>query len=96
MLVLEPDRRREALQRIVAQEHIYKKHLTRLLAQKRRAPAEMDAPVLVDRLGLEAALLHTEAHLKWLECCRLQLEVSGGSSLEIRPEDQGQRSLPVA
>jgi hypothetical protein len=27
-------------------------------------------PALIRRLGLEAELLHAEAHLKWLEGCR--------------------------
>jgi hypothetical protein len=76
LLVLEPGRRSEALARIAAQEHLYKKHLARLLMQKRRLPVEKDGAVLVSNLGLEAAVLHNEAHLKWLEYCRQKLEES--------------------
>lgn len=74
LLVLEPGRRSEALSRIAAQEHLYKKHLARLLMQKRRLPAETDSSALVSNFGLEAAILHNEAHLRWLEYCRKQLE----------------------
>lgn len=85
LLVLEPGRRSEALARIAAQEHLYKKHLARLLMQKRRLPVEKDGAVLVSNLGLEAAVLHNEAHLKWLEYCRQKLEES--------PETTGNGSL---
>src|SRR5262245_11546604 len=86
LLVLEPGRRSEALSRIAAQEHLYKKHLARLLMQKRRLPTEKDGAVLVSNFGLEAAILHNEAHLKWLEYCRKKLEespeaIGNGSSL---------------
>jgi DNA-binding PadR family transcriptional regulator len=85
LLVLEPGRRSEALSRIEAQEHLYKKHLARLLMQKRRLPVEKDGAVLVSNFGLEAAILHNEAHLKWLEYCRQKLEES--------PEIAGNGSL---
>lgn len=85
LLVLEPGRRSEALSRIAAQEHLYKKHLARLLMQKRRLPVEKDGAVLVSNFGLEAAILHNEAHLKWLEYCRQKLEES--------PEQVGNDSL---
>lgn len=85
LLVLEPGRRAEALARIAAQEHLYKKHLARLLMQKRRLPVEKDGAVLVSNFGLEAAILHNEAHLKWLEYCREKLaespETTGNGSL---------------
>jgi hypothetical protein len=45
-----------------------------LLIQKRRLPTETDGAVLVSNLGLEAAILHNEAHLRWLEYCRQRLE----------------------
>lgn len=86
LLVLEPGRRAEALARIAAQEHLYKKHLARLLMQKRRLPIEKDGAVLVSNFGLEAAILHNEAHLKWLEYCRQKLEES--------PEHTGNGILP--
>jgi hypothetical protein len=44
--------------------------------QKRRLPIEKDGAVLVSNFGLEAAILHNEAHLKWLEYCRQKLEES--------------------
>ena len=74
LLVLEAARPSEALGRIAAQEHLYKRHLSRLLSQKRRLPPEKTGTVLVSNLGLEAAILHTEAHLRWLEYCRQRLE----------------------
>ena len=87
LLVLEPGRRTEALARIAAQEHLYKRHLARLMAQKRRLPATADGgSVLVSHLGLEAALLHTEAHIKWLEYCRQRLQESVGGA---DPADPG-------
>ena len=74
LLVLEPTRRTEAVLRVAEQEHVYKRHIARLLAQKRRLATKISGPLLVRQLGIEGALLHTEAHLKWLEYCRQRLE----------------------
>jgi len=73
LLVVEPDRRSELLERLAEQEHQYKRQLARLLTQQRRQPASMGGEHLVRNLSIEAALLHTEAHLKWLEYCRERL-----------------------
>lgn len=75
LLLLEPAPCDQALTRVTQQEHLYKKHLARLLTQKRRIGAATERSSLVGRLGVEAALLHTEAHLKWLEYCREQLRL---------------------
>jgi len=81
LLVLESGRRTEALARIAAQQNLYRRHLTRLLAQKRRMPGRANGTsLLVSHLGLEAALLHTEAHIKWLEHCRQRLEECASQS----------------
>ena len=73
LLVLEPARRADAVARICEQEHLYKLHLSRLRAQKRRLGGEPNRALLVRQLSIEGALLHTEAHLKWLEYCRLRV-----------------------
>jgi DNA-binding PadR family transcriptional regulator len=73
LLLLEPARLDEVLARFEEQEAAYRKQLTRLLAQKRRAESEPSQGVPVREIGLEAALLHTEAHLRWLVACRDRL-----------------------
>lgn len=73
LLLLEPSRRDEVLDRLAEQEAAYRKQMARLVAQKRRAESETTEGVPVRQIGLEAALLHTEAHLKWLESCRERL-----------------------
>lgn len=74
LLVVGPARRTDALVRIAEQEQLYKRHLSRLVAQKRRALRDGGTALGFNELGLEAALLHGEAHLKWLEHCRRCLE----------------------
>jgi len=75
LLVFEPRRTAEALARISAQENLYRRHLSRLTAQKRRSSTKGNgAAAAISRLGLEAAVLHTEAHIKWLTYCRQWLD----------------------
>jgi DNA-binding PadR family transcriptional regulator len=74
LLVLEPERREQAVARVVEQEHLYRRELARLQAQKRRLQQAEGTAHLVSHFGVEAALLHTEAHLRWLEYCREYLE----------------------
>ncbi len=74
LLVLEPDRRAQAVERVIEQEQLYRRELTRLQTQKRRLPRSEGGESMVGHFGIEAALLHTEAHLKWLEYCREYLE----------------------
>lgn len=74
LLVLEPGRREQAVARVVEQEHLYRRELARLQAQKRRLQQAGGDAHLVSHFGVEAALLHTEAHLRWLEYCREYLE----------------------
>jgi DNA-binding PadR family transcriptional regulator len=87
LLVVEPERRGEILERLDEQEHHYKRHLARLLAQQRRQPANQGGDHLVRNLSLEAALLHAEAHLKWLEYCRERL-LNGSAVTSERPAPQ--------
>ena len=68
LLILTPERHAEAIAQIERQLHVYRQHSTRLLAEHRRRPTTTDHGGLVRTLGLEASLLHTEAHIKWLEC----------------------------
>lgn len=78
LLVLGAGRRERGTERLVEQEQLYHKHVTRLLAQVSRLPQDDAGPSLIRRLGLEAELLHAEAHLKWLEGCRRQLGEQSG------------------
>lgn len=81
LLFLDGERTAEALARIAEQERLYKKHMARLLAEKRRVGTGPRGAPLVRHLGLEAALLHAEAHLRWLEYCRQKLEAATGGRL---------------
>lgn len=67
LLVLQPERHAEALDQIRKLAHLYKTHVVALTNQKRRLPSPPRGALFVREIGLEAALLHTEAHLKWLE-----------------------------
>ena len=67
LLVLAPDRHAEAAGQIDKISQIYHQQAQRLLAEKRRLPVQREGALLVREIGLEADLLHTEAHLKWLD-----------------------------
>ena len=99
LLLLESASPDEALARVAAQEHLYKRHLARLLVQKRRLGGPLDRSLLVGRLGIEAALLHTEAHLKWLEYCRQELleapEANGDEATEHPKETPRRANAPA-
>jgi DNA-binding PadR family transcriptional regulator len=82
LMVLEPARPELALERIQIQEHLYREHMTRLAEQVRRF--ELTGGDRTTRFGLEAAILHTEAHLRWLEYCRLALA-------DVNSKDQAAR-----
>jgi DNA-binding PadR family transcriptional regulator len=83
LLLLEPGRHAEALEQIAKLAHLYKQQLTVLLAQKRRLPANATGALLVREVGIESALLHTEAHLRWLEHTKKRLiEADGSLSVE--------------
>ena len=88
LLLLESAGPQEASARVEAQEHLYKRHLARLLAQKRRLGGPPDRSLLVGRLGVEAALLHTEAHLKWLEFCRQELLDTAAAPTNVDTSEQ--------
>ena len=63
----------QAIARIDAQERVYQRHLSQLLARKRRIGDEHDAETLVASFGVEAAIRHALAHLGWLKDCRERL-----------------------
>jgi DNA-binding PadR family transcriptional regulator len=71
LLLLDAGGRGALLSRLTEQERRYRRRLVRLVGQKRRL--ERGGRPSVRRLGLEAALLHTEAHLRWLASCRERL-----------------------
>jgi DNA-binding PadR family transcriptional regulator len=68
LLLLEPHEGVHAMEQIAQQQHYYRQSQTRLLTEKRKLPSEQPDG-FVGHLGLEAALLHIEAHLKWLDYC---------------------------
>ena len=72
LLVLTKDSPEDALAAIVAQERVYRRHQARLAARKRRL-VDDDPETLLAMFGLEAALLQTDAHLRWLAYCRAKL-----------------------
>jgi len=89
LLVVEPERRSELLTRLEEQQHHYKRHLARLVLQHRRTTSDEEADGLIRTLSIEAAMLHTEAHLKWLEYTRERLLAlngePGASTVDARP-----------
>jgi DNA-binding PadR family transcriptional regulator len=95
LMVLESARPEIAAERIRIQEHLYREHMTRLAEQVRRF--ELTGGERTTRFGLEAAILHTEAHLRWLEYCRLALEDAAAkaegdvSSTPGDPQERGGR-----
>lgn len=83
LLVLAPERHAQAAEQIAKLAHVYRQHATRLLADKRKLPRDMDGVTLVRAIGIEGALLHAEAHVKWLEHTRERLlgnDVSAGEA----------------
>ncbi len=76
LVVLHPHAREIALGGVAAQEQVYKRHLARLLNEKQRLPKPDGSNLEVAHFSIEAAVLHTEAHLSWLEYCRQQLGAS--------------------
>ena len=57
--------------RVAEEEHLYQRHLRRLVAKRRSllGNSHGETPSLA-LLGVEGAILHAEAHLKWLAFCR--------------------------
>ncbi len=92
LLVLEPERQAEALERIDAQVGLYQRHLARLQTRKRRIGAVEAGAPLVAVLGLEAEIAHANAHLEWLEYCRLKMEAGAATALPDRKQEAGGRS----
>ena len=83
LLVLTPERHAQAAEQIEKLGHVYRQQATRLLAEKRRLPGNARGVTLVRAIGIEAALLHAEAHIKWLDYTRQRLlgndEPDGGT-----------------
>jgi DNA-binding PadR family transcriptional regulator len=81
LLILEKSSRDDALAVISAQERVYRRHQARLAAQKRRLVAG-DPETVLANFGLEAALLQTDAHLRWLAYCRAKLASASNENVE--------------
>jgi DNA-binding PadR family transcriptional regulator len=96
LLVVEPARRSELLDRLGEQEHHYRRHMARLVSQQRHQPEQSDDEHIIRSLSLEAALLHTEAHLKWLESCRAQVELASAEPRHGSIADEALHHEPVA
>lgn len=90
LLVVQPAARADALASIAEQERVYKRYLTRLVAQKRRLLRDGGTSLGFGELGVEAALLHAEAHLKWLDYCRRYLEGTGDDDRTPAGGDRGE------
>ncbi len=75
----------EAIARIESQESLYKGYLAALRSRERNMEAADDDETLGAVIGLDAARLHAEAHVKWLENCRLRFE----QLCEARRRDDG-------
>jgi DNA-binding PadR family transcriptional regulator len=74
LLLLGDARPDQALARIDAQMRVYKKYLLKLRAREERVRREGGKGALGAVIGLDAARLHAEAHIAWLENCRLRFE----------------------
>jgi DNA-binding PadR family transcriptional regulator len=74
LLIVGAGRPNEMVSQIRDQEESCRRHLTRLRAQKVRAASQNQSGPVMHQLALEAELLHAEAHLKWLQCCRERLD----------------------
>jgi DNA-binding PadR family transcriptional regulator len=74
LLLLGDARPDQALARIDAQMRVYKRYLLKLRAREERIRREGGEGVLGAIIGLDAARLHAEAHIAWLENCRLRFE----------------------
>ncbi len=72
LLVLEAGTSGDGAEALAQQELVYRRHLTRLEAIRHRLGRD-GATTHVRRLALDAELLHTEAHLRWLDQCRAVL-----------------------
>jgi len=87
LLLLGRERREQALARIDAQIRVYKRYLATLRARERKVVRAASENALGAVLGLDAARLHAEAHIRWLENCKLRFEdEEGDGSLFIDPE----------
>ena len=85
LLVLDARSAEGPLRNLEAQEQVYKRHLSLLLGRKRKIVDADAGSAMVARFGIEAALLHTEAHLKWLAYCRESL-LAAANSTKDHPE----------
>jgi DNA-binding PadR family transcriptional regulator len=70
LLVLDRKELEPSLVQLANQEHVYREHLTRLTAHRRSLEPLVNEERLLNSLAADAALFHTEAHLKWLDHCR--------------------------
>jgi DNA-binding PadR family transcriptional regulator len=72
----------QAIARIDAQQRLYTRYLAKLRSRERKLNKETGDEMLSAVLGLDAARLHAEAHIKWLENCRLRFQELSASSTD--------------
>jgi len=74
LLLLGKGQPEQAIARIDAQQRIYTRYLAKLRARERKLLKQTGDDTLSAVLGLDAARLHAEAHIKWLENCRMRFK----------------------
>ena len=74
LLVLDRKDLQSSLDQVSRQEHVYREHLTHLTAYRRTCEPIKTEERMLNSLAADAALFHAEAHLRWLEHCRSQLQ----------------------
>ena len=88
-------RRDDALGRIADQERIYRMQLGRIEAERQRLERSAHDTRLVPEVALEAELLHTRAHLEWLDYCRQRLR-GGPCAAGLQADEPAcSRELPL-
>jgi DNA-binding PadR family transcriptional regulator len=85
LLVLDRKDLGSSLAQVARQEHVYREHLTHLTAYRRTCEPIKTEERMLNSLAADAALFHAEAHLKWLEHCRSQLQSWEPDRLEAEP-----------
>jgi DNA-binding PadR family transcriptional regulator len=79
LLVIPADGHDEAARQIDKLLRVHRRYAARLLAAKHKLPASAERTQLVREISVEAALLHAEAHVKWLELAQRRLQESGAA-----------------
>jgi hypothetical protein len=70
LLIVPRAQRANLVRRVQKEEALYRRHLVRLLGQRSQLPVSDHGSPDASRFGIEATILHVEAHLKCLELCQ--------------------------